>query len=142
MNPVEPRLPDRRIFPPTRGAHWSTQRAASASSAHEDDRTLVRPYLVTGGRTRPVRDGLRVETLVHAAPAALHAPLKFEQRRIVELCQAPQSIAEIATAIGNPLGVARVLVADLIAANVITVHESADITIEMLERIIERVRVL
>ena len=58
------------------------------------------------------------------------------------MCQAPQSIAEIATAIGTPLGVARVLVADLIAASVVTVHESADITIEMLERIIERVRVL
>jgi hypothetical protein len=38
--------------------------------------------------------------------------------------------------------VARVLVADLIAANVVAVHETADITIEMLERIIERVRVL
>jgi hypothetical protein len=89
-----------------------------------------------------VRDGLRVETLVQAAPAALHAPLKFEQRRIVEVCQAPRSIAEVATELGTPLGVARVLVADLIAANVVAVHETADITIEMLERIIERVRVL
>ena len=110
------------------------------SPAPDDDQTLVRPYLVTGGRTRPVRDGLRVETLVHAAPAALHAPLKFEQRRIVELCQAPRSIAEIATALGTPLGVARVVVADLVAAGVVAVHESTDVTIEMLERIIERVR--
>jgi nucleoside-diphosphate-sugar epimerase len=130
------------MVPPARPQHAPTHRYATPYNDRQDDHNLVRPYLMTGGRTRPVRDGLRVETLVHAAPAALHAPLKFEQRRIVELSQAPRSIAEIAAALGTPLGVARVLVADLIAAGVVAIHESADITIEMLERIIERVRVL
>jgi hypothetical protein len=108
----------------------------------DDDTTLVRPYLVTGGRTRPLRDGLRVETVVNAAPAALHAPLKFERRRIVELCQFPRSIAELAVALAMPLGVVRVLVADLITTNAVVVQESTDISTDMLERIIDRVRAL
>jgi hypothetical protein len=106
------------------------------------DDALVRPYMITGGRTRPVRDGLRVETLVYAAPAALHAPLKFEPRRVVELCQAPRSVAEIAVSLAVPLGVAQVLVADLATGGYVEIQEANDVTIEMLERIRDRVRAL
>ena len=48
---------------------------------------VVRPFMLTGGRTQPLTDGLRIETQLRAAPAALSAPLRFEARRIVELCQ-------------------------------------------------------
>jgi Protein of unknown function (DUF742). len=103
---------------------------------------MVRPYLMTGGRTRPVTDGLRFETLVFAKPAALHAPLKYESRRIVELCQAPRSMAEIAGTLGIPLGVAQVLVADLMTGNIVTIQEATEVTVAMLERILDRVRAL
>lgn len=111
------------------------------STAH-DDAMLVRPYMVTEGRTRPLHDGLRVETIVHAPPAALHAPLKFERRHIVEICQHPRSVAEIAVALAMPLGVARVLVADLVTGGYVVIQESDQVTIDMLERIIDRVRAL
>jgi Protein of unknown function (DUF742) len=98
--------------------------------------------LVTGGRTRPVQDGLHVETLVSALPAALHAPLKFERSRIVELCQTPRSVAEIAVALAVPLGVARVLIADMATAGFVTIQDSPTITSDMIERIRDRVRAL
>ncbi|MEV8094945.1 DUF742 domain-containing protein [Kitasatospora sp. NPDC085879] len=98
---------------------------------------VVRPFVITAGRTRPVRDELRVETLVTAPPAALAAPLGFERHRIVELCQYPRSVAELAALLPVPLGVARVLVADLAAERYVRVHERAaeDVSVALLERI-------
>ncbi|GAB2859986.1 DUF742 domain-containing protein [Actinocorallia aurea] len=107
---------------------------------------FVRPFIVTGGRTRPADDRLRVETLVTAIPAALSAPLSFERRRIVEVCQWPLSVAEIAASLGVPLGVTRVLIADLLAERYLTVHEQAGLnghlSLALLERIREGVRSL
>jgi hypothetical protein len=113
-----------------------------SADAMGDDSARIRPFLLTGGRTRPLQDGLRVETLVCARPAALSAPLRFELRRIVELCQAPQSVAEIAVRLEVPLGVARVLVADLVSGGYATCTEPAEIPIDMIERIRDRVRAL
>ncbi|WP_354642251.1 DUF742 domain-containing protein [Kitasatospora camelliae] len=98
---------------------------------------VVRPFVVTAGRTRPVREELRIETLVSAAPAALAAPLGFERHRIVELCQYPRSVAELAALLPVPLGVARVLVADLAAERHVRIHDqlAGDPSIALLERI-------
>lgn len=105
-----------------------------------DDNT-VRPFVITGGRTRPVDDHLRVETLVRAEPAALSAPVQFERRRIVELCQRPIAVADIAVALRVPLGVAMVLVADLAAERLVRVDRSAaEPSRETIERIRDRVR--
>jgi hypothetical protein len=107
------------------------------------DELAVRPFLLTGGRTRPIQDGLRVETLVDAAPAALSAPLRFEARRIVELCQRPMALADLAVALVVPLGVARVLVADLLADGYLRrVEQPDELPVELIERIRDRVRAL
>jgi hypothetical protein len=111
-------------------------------SYEDEDDVLVRPFLLTGGRTRPLRDGLRVETLVSAQPSGLSAPLRFERRRIVELCQQPMSVAEIAVRLTVPLGVARVLIADLAAEGFVWCTEPTELSIEMIERIRDRVRAL
>ncbi|MEV7075244.1 DUF742 domain-containing protein [Streptomyces sp. NPDC091972] len=81
----------------------------------------VRPYSLTGGRTR-FGHVLLVETFV----AALEAPeerkelgngsLKSvmpELRAIVELCRRMRTVAEIAALLKMPLGVVRVLLSDL-----------------------------
>lgn len=117
-------------------------RRAESRPTRRDDRTLVRPYLVTGGRTRPIQDGLRVEALVLAAPATLHAPLKFERRRVAELCQTPRSVAEIAAALEVPLGVARVLIADMATEGIVSVRDSPPATSSIVERIRDHVRTL
>lgn len=103
---------------------------------------FVRPFILTGGRTQPLQDGLRVETLVHAQPGTMFAPLQFERRRIVELCQTPRSVAEIASALGVPLGVARVLVADLATSGLVSVHQQAETPTQLIERVLDRVRAL
>ena len=59
----------------------------------EDDR-LVRPFIITGGRTRHHRVTLRVEALVVVTDAISANPLQFEHAQIVELAQAPISVAE------------------------------------------------
>ncbi|MFC8359538.1 DUF742 domain-containing protein [Streptomyces griseorubiginosus] len=81
----------------------------------------VRPYSLTGGRTR-FGHVLLVETFV----AALEAPeerreltngsLKSvmpELRAIVELCRRMRTVAEISALLKMPLGVVRVLLSDL-----------------------------
>ena len=107
------------------------------------DDLVVRPFMLTGGRTQPLQDGLRIETLLHAAPAALSAPLRFESRRIVQLCQAPMAMADLAVALRVPLGVVRVIVADLITEGYLQVEDHlTELPISVIERIRDRVRAL
>ncbi|MEO6082964.1 MAG: DUF742 domain-containing protein [Umezawaea sp.] len=108
----------------------------------EVDELVVRPFIVTSGRTRPLRDDLRIETLVQAQPAALSAPLRFEERAIVRLCQQPQSIAEIASALGVPIGVARVVIGDLATARHVSITESGELPLATIERMRDLVRAL
>jgi hypothetical protein len=146
------RLPDPRMIPPWRPAApfdasddpaLSDPRGRHQAELPDYDDRPVRPFMLTGGRTRPVRDGLRVETLVRALPAALSAPLRLEARRIVELCQRPMSLADVAVGLGTSLGVTRVLVADLLADGYLYQEEQPDeLPIEMIERIRDLVRAL
>ncbi|GAA4953631.1 MULTISPECIES: DUF742 domain-containing protein [Streptomyces] len=85
----------------------------------------VRPYSLTGGRTR-FGHVLLVETFV-GATAALEAAeerkeltngnlasrVTPEMRAIVELCRRMRTVAEIAALLRMPLGVVRVLLSDL-----------------------------
>jgi hypothetical protein len=88
---------------------------------------VVRPYAVTGGRTEPV-DGevldlmavvvaVRKRKRSGAADAARATgdlgALSPEHRRILALCQRPITVADIAADTTLPLGVVRVLLADL-----------------------------
>ncbi|MFN8051332.1 MAG: DUF742 domain-containing protein [Acidimicrobiales bacterium] len=77
----------------------------------------VRPYALTGGRTRPPVY-LPLETLVRVNDRgrSVRHELSDEARRILELAEQPISVAEISAHLGVVLGVARVLVADLVVA--------------------------
>jgi hypothetical protein len=80
---------------------------------------IVRPYAPTGGRTDPVGDTVLDLIAVIAAsgptpgPAEL-AKLSPEHRKLLDLCQAPVTVADAAADIALPLGVVRVLLSDLI----------------------------
>lgn len=119
----------------------------TSPGAGEED--IVRPFILTGGRTRPVNERLlRVETLVTTSPGALSAPLGFERRHIVVICQRPLSVAEIASSLKVPIGVARVLIGDLVAEGFVIVHDDDPLRVqglpsrEILERIRDGVRAL
>jgi hypothetical protein len=104
---------------------------------------LVRPFLMTQGRTRPSTPALRVETLVETAVGADLGRLVFEHRSIAHLCADPHSIAEISARLRIPLGVVRVLVADLHDGGVLAVHEArGEIGLDVIDRIIRRVEAL
>ncbi|GAB7104440.1 DUF742 domain-containing protein [Streptomyces phaeofaciens JCM 4814] len=82
----------------------------------------VRPYSLTGGRTR-FGHVLLVETFVAALEApeerkeltngSLRSVVMPELRAIVELCRRMRTVAEIAALLKMPLGVVRVLLSDL-----------------------------
>ena len=82
--------------------------------------------------------------MLTAPPGALHAPLRFELRRIVELCQEPRSVAEVAAGLGVPVGVARVLIADLVNGGYVKCHDQnqEDLAVDVIERIRDRVLAL
>lgn len=89
----------------------------------DDTGPLVRPYALTRGRARPARNDLDMISMVGAArPAGAVAELSFEHERVVELCQRPLSIAELAAQLEVPLVVAKVLVSDLLQNNDIVVR--------------------
>lgn len=84
----------------------------------------VRPYALTGGRTR-FGQVLLVETLISSLyqPPGASAPLFPELERICELCQGQmRSVAEVSALLRLPLGVVRVWVSDLVDAGRIRVH--------------------
>jgi hypothetical protein len=99
----------------------------------------VRPYLLTGGRTGPDDADLEIEAQVVSTSAGLAALERhlYESRQIVALCASPMAVAEIAVHLH--LGVARVLVGDLLGTGDLSVrrpesgqHRNAQI----LERVI------
>ena len=83
-----------------------------------DSGPVVRPYAVTGGRTEPadgeVLDLIAVVVVMHGTGAHEVAGLSPEHRRILAMCERPVTVADVAAETGLPLGVVRVLLADLI----------------------------
>ncbi|HEX2299157.1 MAG TPA: DUF742 domain-containing protein, partial [Pseudonocardiaceae bacterium] len=92
----------------------------------EDFASAVRPYTWTRGRTRPVYEPA-VETLLSTSPQGRDVAMltSVEHRAVAELCLQPQSVAEVAALLGLPLGVARVLLADMADIGLVVVHRTA-----------------
>lgn len=91
----------------------------------EDFRLIARPYTWTRGRTRPVQD-LAVETLVSTSDVGrdVVAVQSAEHSAIAGLCADVRSVAEVAALLALPLGVARVLLADMIDTGLVNVHRN------------------
>ena len=107
----------------------------------------VRPYVVTGGRTR-TKHHLYVHTLVSASwydPSAA-ARLSPEARRLYEQAYSgPQSVAELSAHCGVSLGVTRVLLEDLASGDRVQINEdvyASPYDRRLLKRVIDGLREL
>ena len=95
----------------------------SQVDSEEESGSFVRSYLITGGRTRSDAGDIAIEAMV-AATADSEKPKDIDLGKIYELCSEPNSIAEISAKCSLPLGVARVLVADLWGAGSLEILET------------------
>jgi hypothetical protein len=108
----------------------------------------VRPYLLTGGRTQARGAQVAMETVVLATGASLprgFGAAGMERTQILQLCDRPCSAAEVAARLELPLGVALVLVTDLVAdglleASTVAPRQADDVF--FLERLIAGVAAL
>ncbi len=111
---------------------------------------VVRPYALTGGRTEPAtgeildliaivvaaRTGLRTDDLTGLSP---------EHRRILTLCGQPITVADVASDTALPLGVVRVLLADLLLQGRLSVmrqHVGERPSADLLEEVLHGLRAL
>jgi hypothetical protein len=101
----------------------------------------VRPYVMTGGRTR-TRIHLLVHTLVSVPryDSVFASALFPEARVLYENARETQSVAELSAHTGMPLGVTRVVLDDLAATNRLVVHDTSGADFGLLERIRDGLR--
>jgi hypothetical protein len=109
--------------------------------------SLVRPYAVTGGRTQP-KYQLQIEAMVAAShyEARDVSTLSPECQAILGFCRDWRSVAEISAVLRMPLGVARVLIADMAMDGLVRVHqidhEQGRPDMNLLERVLSGLRKL
>lgn len=109
--------------------------------------SLVRPYAVTGGRTKP-KYQLQIEAMVAAShyEARDLSVLSPECQAILGFCRDWRSVAEISAVLRMPLGVARVLIADMAMDGLVRVHqidhEQGRPDMNLLERVLSGLRKL
>jgi hypothetical protein len=92
-----------------------------------DDPKLVRPYILTAGRTES-RVHLPLEAPIGTLPTDKPArwPAADVRGEILTMCVDHPSVAEIAARLSVPLGVARVLIGDLVTQGYLQVHTTLD----------------
>jgi Protein of unknown function (DUF742) len=84
---------------------------------------VIRPYALVGGRTRPAGESFDLIAMVTARPAPgrpLH--LEPEHQRVLAMCAEPRSVADLAADLRIPLGVVRVILADLREQGLVTIR--------------------
>lgn len=132
-------------FATDRGDAW--QHAPPGRGPGDEGSALVRPYAVTGGRTKP-RYQLQIEAMVAAShyEARDLSVLSPECQAILGFCRDWRSVAEISAVLRMPLGVARVLIADMAMEGLVRVHQidhaQGRPDVNLLERVLSGLRKL
>jgi hypothetical protein len=123
------------------------QHDTGAHGIADESSALVRPYAVTGGRTKP-RTQLQIEAMVAAShyEARDLSLLSPECQAILSFCRDWRSVAEVSAVLRMPLGVARVLIADMAMEGLVRVHQTDHAQgrpdINLLERVLSGLRKL
>ena len=93
----------------------------------QDAGPVVRPYALTGGRTRPAGERFDLLALVCAVRGTGHdlSQLGPEQLTVLRSCRVPTPAADLASDLDLPLGVVRILISDLRERGLVTIHRAA-----------------
>jgi hypothetical protein len=91
------------------------------ANSNDDTGRLARPYAITGGRTDAPKF-LHLESQLRRTArsdegAATH---RWEAARIIEMTGRPVALVEVAARVGLPVGVTKIVVADLIEQGALT----------------------
>jgi hypothetical protein len=85
---------------------------------------VVRPYALVRGRTKPTGESLDVISMAYSLRTSVSDPADLEPEHLAVLrrCAVPMSVADLASTLDLPLGVIRVLLADLRDRELIRIH--------------------
>ena len=111
----------------------------------EGDETgrLIRPYAITGGRTGAETDiGLEAQIQASTRAHEFADTYRWEAARLIQLVDTPMALIEIAARLEIPIGVARVLVHDLVEDGAVAIHvaQTTQSFTSLLERVLDGVR--
>lgn len=121
-------------------AHRTAQRESAAGTAAPTP--LMAPLRRDAGRTTPRQIAIEALVWTTAEPRQMLGLLP-EHQRICHLCREIKSVAEISALLNMPLGVARILVADLAGEGLVALHQLGgppDVT--LLEQVLRGLRKL
>jgi len=105
---------------------------------------VVRPYALTGGLTRPSGQRLDLLDMVRAVSTGpRNVPLSPEQRDVVQRCQIPVPLVELAAGMHLPIGVVKILVSDLRERGLVTIHRAKSVglsDLKILQEVVDGLR--
>lgn len=84
---------------------------------------VVRPYALTGGRTRPTGETIDLLALVGSTDLSVdELLLEPEYVAVIRQCRQPKPVADLASDLDLPLGVVRILLSDMREHGLITIR--------------------
>jgi Protein of unknown function (DUF742) len=91
---------------------------------HRGPSPVVRPYALVRGRTKPTGETLDVISMAYSLRMSVPDPadLEPEHLALLQRCAIPMSVADLASALDLPLGVIRILLADLRDRDLLRIH--------------------
>ncbi len=106
------------------------------------DSRLIRPYAITGGRTVSSSE-ISLEAQIQTS-TRLNGDVAFrwEAATILKLAERPMALVEIAARAEIPIGVARVVISDLVEAGAVNIQRNAPVTsyTSLLEKVLDGIR--
>ena len=97
---------------------------------------VVRPYALTQGRTRHSGEAFDLVATVTATGARVTDPggLAPEHISVLQLARTPTTVVDIASDVDLPLGVVRILLADLREIGLVTIHAPVPMRARQVDR--------
>jgi Protein of unknown function (DUF742) len=87
---------------------------------------VVRPYALTGGRTRPTGESFDLLALVASnGTNSIDDLLEPEYLEVMRQCREPKPVADLASDLDLPLGVVRILLSDMRERGLVTIRPPA-----------------